>query len=80
MRIADFTTPLARLQDALEQLDIAWMHTREQWSDAVSDRIEEESMQRIRAHVRSAHEAASKLSSVANRAQRACEDPQRQDY
>ena len=42
MRRTDFRSPAARLEDSLKQLELAWMDAKEDWSDSVSQKIEDD--------------------------------------
>ena len=71
MRVADFNTPAAKLQDALEQLDIAWSHVSDVWQDSARQSFEENCLEPIRPKLKTTLDAITRLSQVVNQAQRA---------
>ncbi|MEZ6123888.1 MAG: hypothetical protein R3C49_12015 [Planctomycetaceae bacterium] len=75
MRNADFLSPAARLADSLKQLEQIWMETREEWSDPVSDRIENEYLVPLHGRIQAMLDTVEKLSSVCAKAERACQHP-----
>ncbi|MCA9047873.1 MAG: hypothetical protein KDA89_04050 [Planctomycetaceae bacterium] len=72
MRHADFRSPAARLADAMKQLNIVWMDVREDWSDSVSQHVEDEYLVPLHGQVRAMLDTIEKLSEVTTRAERAC--------
>jgi len=72
MRNADFISPAARLADAMKQLERAWMETREEWSDSVSQRVEDEYLVPMHGQVQAMLDTVEKLSGVMSKAERAC--------
>ena len=75
MRNADFLSPSARLEDALKQLEKAWSDTKEEWSDPVSRKIEDDFLMPLKGQVRAMLDTVEKLSSVMTKAERACSHP-----
>jgi len=72
MRNADFMSPAARLADALKQLERAWMDTKEEWADSVSQKVEDDYLVPLHGQVQSMLDTVEKLSSVMSKAERAC--------
>lgn len=79
MRIVDLRSPCANLMDAYEQLEIAWSNLKENWNDSAMRAFEDNYMQQIRPRVAMTLDAAGRLASVYDDAQRACE-PKKQQY
>ncbi|MCA9034374.1 MAG: hypothetical protein KDA91_04540 [Planctomycetaceae bacterium] len=75
MKRADFTSPAARLEEALRQLESVWAATKEHWDDPVSQRVEEEFLQPLHSQVRCMLDAATKLSQVVRKAEHECSHP-----
>lgn len=75
MRNADFLSPMARLDDALRKLEKAWTDTKEEWSDPVSRRIEDEYLLPLKGQVRAMLDSVEKLSGVMTKAETACSHP-----
>ena len=73
MSNADFLTALANLRDALEDYELAWKNTREEWNDSSSANFEEWHVRPIRPKVMAAVDAVQRLADVMQRAQRDCE-------
>ncbi|MCA9083928.1 MAG: hypothetical protein KDA81_07720 [Planctomycetaceae bacterium] len=72
MRHADFRSPAARLADAMKQLEAAWMNTKEEWADPVSQHVEDEYLVPLHGQVRAMLDTVEKLAEVMGRAERAC--------
>lgn len=72
MRNADFMSPAARLAESMKQLERVWMDTKEEWSDSVSHRVEDEYLVPLHGQVQVMLDTVSKLSSVMAKAERAC--------
>ena len=70
MKHADFKSPAARLNDAMKQLELIWMETKEQWSDSVSQKVEDEYLVPLSAQVRAMLDTIEKLSGVMSQAER----------
>ena len=75
MRNADFISPAARLADAMKKLEMAWMETREHWSDPISQKVEDEYLVPLHGEVRSMLDTIEKLSGVMSNAEKACMHP-----
>ena len=73
MRIADLTTPSANLREAYEQLEIAWRNLHELWNDPTSQAFEDQYIAPVRPRVKATLDAAARLSTVLDDAQRKCE-------
>lgn len=79
MRIVDLRSPCANLMDAYEQLEIAWKNLKETWNDSAMQAFEDNYLQHIKPRVSMTLDAAGRLASVYDDAQRACE-PKKPDY
>ena len=75
MRNADFISPAARLADAMKKLEMAWMETREHWSDPISQKVEDEYLVPLHGEVRAMLDTIEKLSGVMTNAEKACMHP-----
>ena len=75
MRNADFISPAARLADALKQLEKNWMETKEEWSDSVSQRVEDDYLVPLHGQIQAMLDTVEKLSGVMSKAERACMHP-----
>ena len=75
MRRVDFISPAARLEDALKQLEAAWMATREHWNDPISQKVEDEYLLPIHGQVRTMLDAVSKMSLKMRKAEQECLQP-----
>lgn len=78
MRIIDLRSPSANLQDAYEQLEVAWANLKDVWSDSAMQAFEDNYMTEVRPRVRMTLDAVGRLATVLDQAQRECE-PKR-DY
>ncbi len=72
MRNADFMSPAARLAESMKQLERVWMETKEEWSDGVSQRVEDEYLVPLHAQVHVMLDTVGKLTDVMSQAERAC--------
>lgn len=72
MKHADFISAAARLADSMKQLEHAWMATKEEWSDSVSQRVEDEYLVPMHSQVQVMLDTVGKLSGVMSKAERAC--------
>lgn len=75
MKRVDFISPAARLEDALRQLEAAWLATREHWSDAISQKVEDEYLLPIHGQVRTMLDAVGKMSLKMRKAEQDCLHP-----
>lgn len=75
MKRVDFISPAARLEDALKQLEAAWMAAREHWHDPVSQKVEDEYLVPIHGQVRTMLDAVSKMSLKMRKAEQECLHP-----
>ncbi len=75
MKRVDFISPAARLEDALKQLEAAWMATREHWNDPISQKVEDEYLLSIHGQVRTMLDAVSKMSLKMRKAEQECLHP-----
>ena len=72
MKRVDFVSPAARLEDALKQLEAAWMATREHWDDSISQKVEDEYLMPLHGQVRSMLDAVDKMSMKIRNAEQDC--------
>ena len=72
MRHADFLSPAGRLEDAINRLEKVWMETREDWSDSVSQTVEDDFLVPLHGEVRSMLDAIARLAEVMGKAEREC--------
>ncbi len=75
MKRVDFISPAARLEDALKQLESAWIATREHWNDSISQKVEDEYLLPVHGQVRTMMDAVSKLSLKMRKAEQDCLHP-----
>ena len=75
MKRVDFISPAARLEDALKQLEYAWMATREHWNDSISQKVEDEYLLPVHGQVRTMMDAVSKMSLKMRKAEQDCLHP-----
>lgn len=75
MKRVDFISPAARLEDALKQLELSWLATRECWNDPVSEKVEREFLMPLHAQIRSMLDGVGKLSLVMRKAEQECLHP-----
>lgn len=72
MKNADFMSSAARLADSMKQLEIAWMATKEEWSDSVSQRVEDNYLVPMHSQIQVMLDTVGKLSGVMSKAERSC--------
>ena len=72
MRIADMSTGVSQLRDALEALQIAWGETKESWHDVNSRNLEENHLKPLATEVGATHPVVLHLASVLAQAERDC--------
>lgn len=75
MKRVDFVSPAARLEDALKQLEAAWMATKEHWNDPISQKVEDEYLLPLHGQVRSMLDGVSKMSLKMRIAEQECLHP-----
>lgn len=75
MKRVDFISAAARLEDALKELEVAWMATREHWNDSISQKVEDEYLLPLHAQVRTMLDGVSKLSVKMRTAEQDCLHP-----
>ena len=75
MKRVDFVSPGARLEDALKQLEMAWMVTKEHWHDPISQKVEDEYLVPLHGQIRSMLDAVSKMSITMRKAEQECLHP-----
>ncbi len=72
MKIADLTTGVSQLRDAVESLQRAWSLTQEHWSDDNSRSLEENHLRPIASEVAAAFPVIHQLAAVLAQAEREC--------
>ena len=78
MRVVDLRSPCVNLTEAYDQLEMAWNNLKDTWSDSAMQAFEDNYMVHIRPRVGMTREAAGRLASVYDEAQRACEHKREQ--
>jgi hypothetical protein len=74
MHLGNLQAAAGRLQDALEQLQLAWDQTGEQWRDENSRRIQEELLEPLAHEVLAAIPAIGQMSQALQQAARECNE------
>ena len=74
MTRGDFNSGVARLQDALQTLENAWINTKEQWNDRTAERFEKDHLQPIIPNINATITAVSRIKQVLDEASRDCGD------
>lgn len=72
MKIADMSTGVGQLRDAIETLQQAWWAARETWNDANSRNLEENHLRPLNTAVNSAYPAIQHLGAALTQAEREC--------
>jgi hypothetical protein len=72
MKVADVTTGVSQLRDALEQLQRTWADTREHWRDENSRLLEENHLQPLVREATAAYPVIHELAAVLAQAEREC--------
>ena len=75
MKRVDFISPGARLEDALKQLEMAWMATKEHWHDSISQKVEDDYLVPLHGQIRSMLDAVSKMAITMRKAEQECLHP-----
>jgi hypothetical protein len=73
MQIADLSTGAGKLSSAMCELQLAWQHTKTQWSDTNSHSFEKDHLQPMVPVIKAALDATSELTELLARAQQECE-------
>ena len=74
MNVGNLQSAKGRLQESLEQLEVVWASTADEWDDANSRAFEEEHMRTIVEHASAAIPAISHLSQLLQSARRELEE------
>jgi hypothetical protein len=77
MKVAQFSTPIAKLQNALETLQRTWSDTKQHWDDTTGANLEKVHLEPLFQELKEIIEATVPLSEGMNQAQRMC-GPQNQ--
>ena len=74
MRPADLETDAARLRDAFDQLQNAWLETSDAWNDSVSRQFCETHLEPLGPVVKQTLDAAGRMAQLAEQAYRQCSE------
>lgn len=74
MHVGNLQAASGRLQDALDQLLLAWDQTREQWHDENARHIEEELLEPIAKELKASIPAIGQMSQLLQQAVRECNE------
>lgn len=74
MHVGNLQAAAGRLQDALDQLQLAWQRTRNEWCDENSRFVEEELLQPLAEEVKGALPAIGLMSQTLQQAVRECNE------
>lgn len=74
MQLADLGTPSAKIQKALESLQIAWGHATEHWDDANSRYFEEKHLLPMAMSLKFSLDAVGRMEEALHRSEAACLD------
>lgn len=72
MKVAQFSTPVAKLQGAMENLQRAWIDAQQHWEDATSDNIQRAHLEPLLKELKEIIDSTVPLSEGMMQAQRAC--------
>jgi hypothetical protein len=73
MSVGNLSSSISMLRDANEKLKAAWLRTSEVWNDPNSHHFEEQCLAPLEPKLRTALEAAGRMSEVLTKMQRDCE-------
>jgi hypothetical protein len=79
VKVAQFATPIAKLQDALDKLQIAWRDTEQHWEDATSDNLERAHLEPLLKQLKEIIESTVPLSEGMGQMSRACQPQNRSE-
>jgi hypothetical protein len=72
VKVAQFATPIAKLQGALDNLQRAWQDTEQHWEDATSDNLERAHLEPLLKQLKEIIESTVPLSEGMGQMSRAC--------
>lgn len=72
MKVAQFATPIAKLQGALDNLQRAWQEAEQHWEDATSDNLERKHLEPLLKQLKEIIESTVPLSEGMGQMARAC--------
>jgi hypothetical protein len=72
MRIADLTSGVCQLRDAMEEMQRAWSNTRQSWRDENSRQLEENHLLPLASEVAAVDPVIHQLAAVLAKAEREC--------
>ena len=76
MKLWDLNTGNARLEEAVESLQLAWAEATEHWDDQAAAKFQQSFLEPLEPRVRRAQDAVRRLMQVLERAHRECSDVQ----
>jgi hypothetical protein len=80
VKVAQFATPIAKLQDALDKLQHAWQETEQHWEDATSENIERAHLEPLLKQLKEIIESTVPLSEGMGQMSRACAPQSRSEF
>jgi hypothetical protein len=72
VKVAQFSTPIAKLQGAMENLQRAWMDAQQHWEDATSENIDRVHLEPLLKQLKEIIESTVPLSEGMSTMYRAC--------
>jgi hypothetical protein len=80
MKVAQFSTPIAKLQGAMENLKRAWMDTQQHWEDGTSENLDRAHLEPLLKQLNEIIESTIPLSEGMTTMQRACAPQNRDEF
>jgi hypothetical protein len=80
VKVAQFATPIAKLQDALDKLQRAWQDTEQHWEDATSENLERVHLEPLMKQLKEIIESTVPLSEGMGQMARACSPQNRSEF
>jgi hypothetical protein len=72
VRVAQFSTPLAKLQGAMDNIQRAWLEATQHWEDATSENLERAHLEPLLKELKEIIESTVPLAEGMTQAQRVC--------
>lgn len=72
MKVAQFSTPIAKLQGAMENFQRAWVDAQQHWEDATSENLDRVHLEPLLKQLKEIIESTVPLSEGMTQMQRAC--------
>jgi hypothetical protein len=79
VKVAQFSTPVAKLQGAMDNFQRAWLEAQQHWEDATSDNLQRVHIEPLLKELKEIIESTVPLSEGMTQASRAC-GPQSQQH